>query len=91
LLDSHTSGGSHAAGNDQQVWTMNARWEKWVWMLLLVTMLYICAQTIGMAIRTPKETVTQIGRVDNAQNYADWCGGYVQLIGGDISVEGCDR
>lgn len=33
--------------------------------------------------------------VRNAQRYADWCGGYVQVIptpsGSDVSVLGCDQ
>lgn len=33
--------------------------------------------------------------VRNAQAYAEWCGGYVQVIptdaGSDVSVLGCDR
>jgi hypothetical protein len=33
--------------------------------------------------------------VHNAKRYADWCGGYVQVIptrhGNDVTVLGCDR
>jgi hypothetical protein len=74
---------------------VNARWEKWVLWLLLITMLYICAQTIGMAIRAPGTISMEekVGTVDiqNAQEYADWCGGFVQVVRGDIAVQGCDR
>lgn len=27
----------------------------------------------------------------NARQYAAWCGGYVQVINGDVTVEGCQR
>ena len=33
--------------------------------------------------------------LQNAKRYADWCGGYVQVVpfpgGEDITVQGCDR
>ena len=42
--------------------------------------------------RTTPALVNHIANeVWNAQKYADWCGGYVQVIGTDVQVEGCDR
>jgi len=42
--------------------------------------------------RTTPALVNHIANeVWNAQKYADWCGGYVQVIGTDVMVEGCDR
>lgn len=42
--------------------------------------------------KTTPSIVNQIANeVWNAQKYADWCGGYVQVIGTDVSVEGCDK
>lgn len=42
--------------------------------------------------RTTPALVNHIANeVWNAQKYADWCGGYVQVIGTDVMVEGCDK
>ena len=42
--------------------------------------------------KTTPALVSQIANeAANANRYADWCGGYVQVIGTDISVYGCDR
>jgi len=29
--------------------------------------------------------------IKNAQRYADWCGGYVQVVRQDIIVQNCDQ
>jgi hypothetical protein len=60
---------------------------------VLATVTFLAGVGVGVTganeNREPERFRT--AEVRNAQAYADWCGGYVQVIGSRVSVEGCDR
>lgn len=61
----------------------------------IIASIVIASSIIGASViarphhRTP--CVNECNEIRNARAYADWCGGFVQVIDHDVTVTHCDE
>jgi hypothetical protein len=59
--------------------------------LLLGVGIGVTGANANRAATKREPCVNLCNEIRNAKAYADWCGGYVQVINDNVSVERCDR